>query len=438
LGSSDAGDSSYHRKDTVLGPVSGNGRQRRARSDNKRFHLSLAAAKGGNGRQHPIANGFHLGRAAARSGNGRQDPTANGIHLGWGDKLPQPSPSVRPSQGVRMRNILSGKDVNTLGIEGSAVGFYGFAPSAKQIEEFYKTILEWMKRKTCEPTFLTAVASDFSIVGKSFARTRARLETRGFDGIECLEVSSYSRSTGKKSQLENLVGGISFAGDAWECALIARSAVECLGTDFVASPVRDIVDILCPDYGIGFKRDLGLGPESYVGGVSEGLGHAPIEREEARTITAWWNYGIRQRLWRYGIFRDIYPWNFLTKPHLSCLVEKMTVEEWIQEMPGERGKLVPFGRMSLWELPDHLIPKVREVFWRNGRILDHKKLKKQWEEKFANSTPMTRHEPLGKVLKAFGVESPDEVDVLDARDPKQMRRLSRKKIGAIIKRDREA
>ncbi|MEI9983509.1 MAG: hypothetical protein WDN69_10055 [Aliidongia sp.] len=73
------------------------------------------------------------------------------------------------------------------------------------------------------------------------------------------------------------------------------------------------------------------------------------------------------------MLRDVYPWNFLTKPQLSQSIEGLPLEQWIKRMP-DRGTLSPIGNgMVLWSVEDADILNVRRTLWQAGSIYNWSK-----------------------------------------------------------------
>ena len=67
-----------------------------------------------------------------------------------------------------------------------------------------------------------------------------------------------------------------------------------------------------------------------------------------------------------GILRDVYPWNFLTAPQLESKVKKETLADWIQRRKW-RGRLEQVDdRITLWDVQEKYIPKIRSVLGREG------------------------------------------------------------------------
>jgi hypothetical protein len=100
------------------------------------------------------------------------------------------------------------------------------------------------------------------------------------------------------------------------------------------------------------------------------------EREEGLRVARWCDIGMDREVYRDGLIRDVYPWSFLTKPQLSRLVGKITLQKWI-EQDAARGKLtaMPNG-VLLWEVEESRIAGIRKELDEAGVIFDWRKFVK--------------------------------------------------------------
>ena len=107
----------------------------------------------------------------------------------------------------------------------------------------------------------------------------------------------------------------------------------------------------------------------YATGISQGLGHTGDEYLEALDISFWVDAKNLQ-IWRQGLLRDIYPWNFVTPAHLERTIDGVTLEQWIGQKP-DRGQLsVVESGVVLWKVPDVNLPEIRLALQRSGAIFD--------------------------------------------------------------------
>ena len=82
---------------------------------------------------------------------------------------------------------------------------------------------------------------------------------------------------------------------------------------------------------------------------------------------------MEARIWKKGILRDVYPWNFLTQTQLSRKVNALPLQYWVEQDP-TRGRIVAVCEgMSLWELDPASLPAVRQSLSEAGIIFDWRK-----------------------------------------------------------------
>ena len=77
---------------------------------------------------------------------------------------------------------------------------------------------------------------------------------------------------------------------------------------------------------------------------------------------------MEEELYRKGLLRDVYLYNFLTEPQLSRFVAGGTLQQWIQQ-DTSRGQFAAFhGNVWLWSVDGLAIPELREILRREGVI----------------------------------------------------------------------
>ncbi len=108
--------------------------------------------------------------------------------------------------------------------------------------------------------------------------------------------------------------------------------------------------------------------------------------KESREIARWGRDGLEEKVYRQGILRDVYPWNFLTEGQLFRVLtiaepttdvgfnglanfETETLEKWILKDP-RHGTLIAIGKgVSLWEVRSSEIAAIRNHLRCAGVIL---------------------------------------------------------------------
>src|SRR5262249_46565870 len=94
--------------------------------------------------------------------------------------------------------------------------------------------------------------------------------------------------------------------------------------------------------------------------------------ESLEQIVQWGKMAMPKELYRKGLIRDIYPWNFLNKAQRSAPVEGATLEEWINA-DRSRGKIGPAPcDLSVWGIEPNRIDEIRPVLKQNKVIFDYR------------------------------------------------------------------
>jgi hypothetical protein len=255
----------------------------------------------------------------------------------------------------------------------SAVVFYGIAAGKTQAKDYYRLIVEWFTDLGFPPDKLSVHGTGHSKGLSSFSRSDLKIRRNDFKDVTYFELvsSTPNARTGHDYFLE--ASYRCDAGDAY-VNVIARSSLATLTSSSLLPIARRIVQLLMPAYGIGFTRDHSLGPELYAIGVNFGNDATSGPAYEQKVlISRWCDTGMVEQVWRDGVLRDVYPWNFLTEPQLNRLIDGVRLEEWIRADIA-RGTINHLSAsVSHWELKDKQIPGVRSALERAGAIFDWRK-----------------------------------------------------------------
>jgi hypothetical protein len=261
-------------------------------------------------------------------------------------------------------------DSKTISEECSAIGFYGTDPGAKAIESFYRTVVQWFTELGYPPDKVGVTGSGHSAKLISFARGDAKLRKAGFDGIRAIEVISSTPNalTGHGYFLEAAYDG---KADRSHAEVVARSSLATLSATSMLPLARTLAEEVKPAYGFGYRRAHRDGPEVYMLGIGYGGEILSGEAyEEACNMARWGDIAMPKQVYREGLLRDVYPWNFLTRPQLTRKVGKVTLEQWIRQ-DARRGKLSALcDGVSFWEVVEANIPDVRHELRQAGVIFD--------------------------------------------------------------------
>jgi hypothetical protein len=266
-------------------------------------------------------------------------------------------------------------DTKVISEECSVVAFYGIDTGAKAVATFYRTAVEWFKSFGCPPDKAGIRGPGHGGKLGSFSRADAKLRKAGFDGLKSIEVicSTPHAITGNDYLLT-----ADWSVEYSYALVAARSSLATLSGGSMLPLARTLAPDLKPEYGIGYARPHRLGPAMYAVGICQGFGPGGFgvdlneaEREEADSISRWGD-GLAGRVWRQGVLRDVYPWNFLTGPHLAKQVGGVPLEQWIRQ-DARRGSLsLLCDGVSLWEVAGANIPEVRRVLRQAGIVFDWK------------------------------------------------------------------
>ncbi len=156
-------------------------------------------------------------------------------------------------------------------------------------------------------------------------------------------------------------------GHRLKAVLVARSSIATLTPTSMLPVARILAQSLKPNYGIGYNREHRLGPDFYAGGICMGLGYTESEEEEKMNIS-FWSDAVADHIWRKGVLRDVYPWNFLTKPHLAKQIHGIPLKKWIRQSIGRGTVDVLCKGINLWKVPEVDIPSVRSALRKAGAL----------------------------------------------------------------------
>jgi len=254
--------------------------------------------------------------------------------------------------------------------EASVVALYGLQFSPGRLEASYKHLVEWFDSLGCHPDRSGVSGMGFGEKVGTFDRFDRRLKRNGFEEVRGFD-------------LYRLIPGGDIPGYHWcvnadideedsYCIVGARSSIAPIPGESMLSVTRTLIRDLTPIYGIGFRREMDLGPSLYAMGGCMGLQPWGADKPEGDRIDRWRALGIKQRCYDKGVLRDVYPWNFLTQLQLSREVEGVPLKQWI-EQDHNRGALstVECG-VYLWEIQVAQVAHVRVALENAGMVFDVK------------------------------------------------------------------
>jgi hypothetical protein len=256
----------------------------------------------------------------------------------------------------------------------TVIAFYGLNPKAHGLRDVYESVLRWSDSVGDPPNRLGVHGLGFGGKMRDFSRTDSKLRKAGFESIESFDLESVSAAPESSS-----VAGTRGAADAaWEASVsltfnygyLACSTKVAKLDSSMRSIAESFIKHLRPSYGIGYYRERRLGPGYYAIGLAYGLDTAGPEYEEGLNIGRWGDIACMKQLYREGLLRDIYPWNFLTEPHVRRRIGGQPLRSWIRSHPN-RGRLQELDHnAALWTVSKSERTSVRRALWKAGLIFN--------------------------------------------------------------------
>ena len=254
------------------------------------------------------------------------------------------------------------------------LAFFGIRQSPGGVEDILSLTEKWFVTLGFSPDKLGIDGKGHSGKVGDFRRNRSKLRKSGFESVTGFSLRCSFPESNVSGMEYYAAASVAFSSDDGGHIVTATPVSPTMANGW-RGIARQIVDIASPKYGIGFSRDLGSGPIWYALGINQSRGE-PLSGdayEEERTISRWCNVGMPMQVWRQGLLRDVYQWNFLTKPQLNRPVRGIPLRQWIESDP-RRGRLSRFaGEMFLWEVQDSQILELREELRAADVIFDWRK-----------------------------------------------------------------
>lgn len=254
------------------------------------------------------------------------------------------------------------------------VALYGLVVTGETLRLLLHTTLAWCRERGLRPDYVSiARPGPGRTKWKSFPRLQKRLLIEDFETAESLALQVLA--PGEPSILDGdwLVHVRMSKGFRPVFYLTTSPDVAAVGDPALLDFVHTIAAATAPAYGLGVSRLRGHSPSSFATGWCYGWGRdaVPPLPEVADTVELdqWQRVGETEAVFRYGVLRGVYPWNFLTAAQLDVDWGTGTLREWILGEAG-RGVLRPFtDTLWLWEVPAGAIPATETALASQGRIL---------------------------------------------------------------------
>lgn len=280
--------------------------------------------------------------------------------------------SSLPNRPDADREVYMSTDTKFISEECTAVAFYGIDPNATAAAEFYHFAVTWFSKLGYPPDKVSVHGPGHGGKYGSFVRENTKLQRQGYEGISGYSLVSNMPNALTWGRDYYVTANYDNRSESSFASVVVRSSLVAPLPGGLLPIARKMVETLKPAYGIGYIRDHRYGPELYAIGInhSGGVVLTGDAYEEARSVSRWCDLGMVQQVYRNGLQRDVYPWNFLTKPQLSRPVNDVPLEQWVYQEAG-RGKITSFCEgISLWEVGLADLAKVRTALRHAGAVFD--------------------------------------------------------------------
>jgi len=248
---------------------------------------------------------------------------------------------------------------------------YGYAADSSLAARMYEFSKELAADCRCIPDIADAdIGGESNGKYKSFASIDKKLTSVGFAGVthwSLLDIPDDYIKT-MNGHLQGLKMQVEF--DA--CSPI-RSYVftirECelsYGNVNFLDRMRQAAEILCPKYGIVYRRPFEKGPALYGMGLLQN-GNFSMDDENI----GYWPCLLNNDC--FVFLRSVYTEQLLTSIQLSLRIDSVRLNDWISS-DFSRGTLTTFSdTLSLWTVPESNRVEVRNLLWNEGLILDRRR-----------------------------------------------------------------
>jgi hypothetical protein len=246
----------------------------------------------------------------------------------------------------------------------------------ESLRRAYEAIVDTWTEAGFPPDKLVSQAPSVPGITKkwgSFKHKRKRLEATRFEGIETVSISHLAQPSKERPNPDDL-----YPDADWLVYAVMNSWWQGLHFDWIPALVgkpglrffdlqRELLTIAKAKYGYRYMQrytDFALEfyrPETF-----------PVQ-DLTRSKMEW--YGPRSTRVNTWLLEDVFPHNYLSEAHLSAPFGEtaMTLREWIEDDPAERGKLQTFTDiLTEWAPPPKNVAKIREDLFRAGRLYYHR------------------------------------------------------------------
>ncbi len=250
----------------------------------------------------------------------------------------------------------------------AVVAFYGISSDADAMREFCSALTAWMAGLGHPTNRVTVHKAGRR--KKAEYRTTDTIMKEGFRDTVALTLAALPE--GAEIPMRDYSIEACCSVDGSFAFVAVRTSIATLSQDELLPMARQLVGFLQPAYGTGY-----VGNSSYAIGINEGSEDDEFSGpryEEKLTVSRWGDMGMIEEVYRQGIVRDIYPWNFLSSVHLERPVSGTTLGEWIRE-DRARGSLERIREGAwFWEVASENLAAIKGALRDTGVIFDWRQL----------------------------------------------------------------
>lgn len=244
---------------------------------------------------------------------------------------------------------------------------YGCEWTPNAMRRAYEAIVASWTEAKCPPDRLGVNAPGIGSKWGTFKRKRKRLEETNFEGVEHFSLSHLTKPD--DSYTNPLFPDIDWVAYAsittwmqnvtlgWIPAIIGAPTLTYFDL------FKEVAAVGRARYGFRYHQRLNLRH------FSKQPPETPTSKDRIMNSQRWVGHRTTKvdSLLLYGV----YPHNYLSEAHLNAPFGRtaMTLREWIEDEPAERGELKHFTDiLTEWTPPAENIPILREQLFRAGRI----------------------------------------------------------------------
>lgn len=262
--------------------------------------------------------------------------------------------------------------------EYSTIVFYGLDNGHDKLADAFETLVDWFQAENLSLDKLKVRGPGFSGKLNNFDSTAKKARTNGFSNMSLFAI--YSIAHEYETVLQDWVATSSVRLDHENyCVVSAGSKILNMRSKKTFKLLSDLASSLRPAYGIVYFMERMQGPTLYAIGLNyaSSIDAAVAQTQEKENITKWGDIGMTDEVYRMGLMRGLYPYNFLNETQLNMPVGEYSLKEWISKDPQRRGQLSEFGELTLWKIGDLHIAKIGHELRKHNVIFDWKVYRKQ-------------------------------------------------------------